>query len=221
MTVAVEGRLVVCSYRSNILTRMELRSDFFMQALTDMRILVWLRTINTFLILLFGTSAQQTLRLATRQHTDRIRQPFREACDIEPVNLQCSAVISIIRLSVFFTAPLSFCFFFWLCAGAVGDAENLAVPSGTQYTVCYRSVPDLMSAVVTDALLKWNISSSNDPGICPTGHCRWENYQSMGVCSDVVDVSATITFKCPKTARQYYPGSTTSSPFSHLPALHQ
>ena len=43
-------------------------SNFFMEPLTELRILVWLGTINTFLIILFGTFAQQTLQLPTRQH---------------------------------------------------------------------------------------------------------------------------------------------------------
>lgn len=62
-----------------------------------------------------------------------------------------------------------------------------------------------MSAAVTDGLLKQNISPSDVPGNCPTGNCTWENYRSMGVCSNVVDVSSTITSKCRKTSSQYYP----------------
>ena len=62
-----------------------------------------------------------------------------------------------------------------------------------------------MSAAVTDGLLKQNISPSDVPGNCPTGNCTWENYRSMGVCSNVVDVSSTITSKCRNTSFQYYP----------------
>lgn len=36
--------------------------------LTDCRVLVWLGTINTFLIILFGTFAQQTLQLPLHEH---------------------------------------------------------------------------------------------------------------------------------------------------------
>ena len=63
----------------------------------------------------------------------------------------------------------------------------------------------MISAAVTDGLLKQNISPSDVPGNCPTGNCTWENYRSMGVCSNVVDVSSTITSRCRNTNRQYYP----------------
>ena len=62
-----------------------------------------------------------------------------------------------------------------------------------------------MSAAVNDGLFKQNISPSDVPGNCPTGNCTWENYRSMGVCSNVVDVSSTITSKCRNTTYQYYP----------------
>ncbi|KAL8748303.1 MAG: hypothetical protein Q9184_007413, partial [Pyrenodesmia sp. 2 TL-2023] len=40
---------------------------------------------------------------------------------------------------------------------------------------------------------------------CVTGNCTWEDYQSMGVCSTVTDISSTITSKCPKPNIQYRP----------------
>ena len=57
MTGPVEGRFVVHSYCSNILARMELLFNFFMQPLMDLRILVWLGTIDSFLSILLGTFA--------------------------------------------------------------------------------------------------------------------------------------------------------------------
>ena len=44
-----------------------------------------------------------------------------------------------------------------------------------------------------DGLLTEDISPSDVTGICPTGNCTWPDYQSLGVCSDVVDVSQRIT----------------------------
>ena len=46
---------------------------------------------------------------------------------------------------------------------------------------------------VKDGLLRDDISPSDVTGICPTGNCTWPDYQSLGVCSDVVDVSQRIT----------------------------
>ena len=54
-------------------------------------------------------------------------------------------------------------------------------------------MPDLAVLAVKDGLLKEDISPSDVTGICPTGNCTWPDYQSLGVCSDVVDVSQRIT----------------------------
>lgn len=56
----------------------------------------------------------------------------------------------------------------------------------------YPSVLDLAALAVKDGLLRKNVSPSEVMGTCPTGNCTWEAYQSMGVCSDVIDVSPTI-----------------------------
>ncbi|KAL8638451.1 MAG: hypothetical protein Q9228_004399 [Teloschistes exilis] len=114
--------------------------------------LVWLGTINTFLIILFGTFAQQTLQLPLQEHNG--------------------------------TFP---------------------VPQGTLNTFVYQSVPDLISAAITDGLLRTGVSPSDIPGDCPTGNCTFPAYQTMGVCSNVIDVSSTITSKCRKRASQFRP----------------
>lgn len=54
-------------------------------------------------------------------------------------------------------------------------------------------MPDLAVLAVKDGLLRKDISPSGVTGVCPTGNCTWPDYQSLGVCADVVDVSERIT----------------------------
>ena len=62
-----------------------------------------------------------------------------------------------------------------------------------------------MNTAITEGLLRKNVSPSDLPGSCPTGNCTFEAYQSMGVCSNVIDVSSSITSKCPRKKDQVYP----------------
>ncbi|KAL8865305.1 MAG: hypothetical protein Q9174_006958, partial [Haloplaca sp. 1 TL-2023] len=57
-------------------------------------------------------------------------------------------------------------------------------------TFVYDSVLDSISIDIIDGLLRKDASASD---------------QSMGVCSNVVDVSSTITSKCRRTGRQFFP----------------
>ena len=63
-----------------------------------------------------------------------------------------------------------------------------------------------MSAAITNGLIDKNVSPSNVSGNCPTGNCTWEIYQSMGVCSNIADVSSTITSHCRDSTTQLDPG---------------
>ena len=51
--------------------------------------------------------------------------------------------------------------------------------------------------------MRKDISPSNVLGSCVTGNCTWQDYQSLGVCSNVTDVSSTITSSCRKRASQF------------------
>ncbi|CAO1602441.1 hypothetical protein XANCAGTX0491_006050 [Xanthoria calcicola] len=62
-----------------------------------------------------------------------------------------------------------------------------------------------MSVAIIDGLLRPGISPSDVTGSCVTGNCTWQDYQSMGVCSTITDVSSTITAKCRKRTTQFYP----------------
>lgn len=73
-----------------------------------------------------------------------------------------------------------------------------------------------MYAAITDGLLK-NVSPSDVPGQCPTGNCTFEAYQSMGVCSEVVDVSSSITSRCTTEASQNNPAGCNYS----VPAINE
>lgn len=59
-----------------------------------------------------------------------------------------------------------------------------------------------MTAAIMNGLIDKNVSPSNVSGNCPTGNCTWEIYQSMGVCSNVADVSSTITSHCRDSTTQ-------------------
>ena len=50
-----------------------------------------------------------------------------------------------------------------------------------------------------------NLVFSDVPGNSSTGNGTWEIYQSMGVCSSVVDVSSSITSEYRKRSTQYHP----------------
>ena len=60
-----------------------------------------------------------------------------------------------------------------------------------------------MSVAIVDGLLGKDISPSNVKGSCVTGNCTWQDYQSLGVCSTVTDVSSTITSTCRKQGCNY------------------
>ena len=62
-----------------------------------------------------------------------------------------------------------------------------------------------MTVAITDGLLRNELSLSNVPGNSSTENGTWEIYQSMGVCSSVVDVSSSITSECRKRSTQYHP----------------
>lgn len=62
-----------------------------------------------------------------------------------------------------------------------------------------------MSVAIIDGLLRPDISPSDVTGHCSTGNCTWEDYQSMGVCSTIIDVSPTITARCSKRRTQFDP----------------
>ena len=63
----------------------------------------------------------------------------------------------------------------------------------------YNSVPVAMRLAVADGLSRNDVSPSNIQGSCPTRNCTWGSYQTLGVCSNVEDVSSSITSKCRKT----------------------
>ncbi|KAL8678363.1 MAG: hypothetical protein Q9186_005288, partial [Xanthomendoza sp. 1 TL-2023] len=162
-----------CSYEPSI--------PFHMEMLTYGRLLIWLGTANTLLIIIFGSFAQQSLQLPTREFnvTD-------DGNNWIPRTLQ-------------YRAPR--------------PAVNQPVIPGTLNTIAYESVPDAMSVAIIDGLLGKDISPSNVVGSCGTGNCTWEDYQSLGVCSTVVDVSSTITSTCRKQKTQFkQPGCTYSIP---------
>ncbi len=62
-----------------------------------------------------------------------------------------------------------------------------------------KSPPLPVIGAITDGLVNSGASPSNVSGSCPTGNCTFGTYQSMGVCSSIVDVSSSITSKCRRT----------------------
>ncbi|KAL8798264.1 MAG: hypothetical protein Q9182_006810 [Xanthomendoza sp. 2 TL-2023] len=74
---------------------------------------------------------------------------------------------------------------------------------GTLRTLVYGSVADPMSVAIIDGLLRKDISPSDVKGNCVTGNCTWEDYQSLGVCATVTDVSSSIISKCGKDKTQF------------------
>ena len=62
-----------------------------------------------------------------------------------------------------------------------------------------------MIGAITNGLVNSDASPSNVSGNCPTGNCTFGTYQSMGVCSGIVDVSSSITSKCRYTGGDYRP----------------
>ena len=84
----------------------------------DLRILVWLGTIDTFLIILFGTFAQQTLQLPTRQYNLTDPAAIPRSLQYRASQLAVQLSTSIRRLP-----SLQHLFHNWLCAGVVGDAD--------------------------------------------------------------------------------------------------
>lgn len=62
-----------------------------------------------------------------------------------------------------------------------------------------------MTGAINDGLSIPNANPSSVSGICPTGNCTWDIYQSMGVCSITSDVSSTITSQCRNRGSQFNP----------------
>ena len=61
-----------------------------------------------------------------------------------------------------------------------------------------------MRLAVIDGLLRNDVSPSNIQVSCPTGNCTWGSYQTLGVCSNVEDVSSSITSRCRKFSTSDY-----------------
>ena len=100
--------------------------------------------------------------------------------------------------------------------------HNLTEPGSIQRTLTYRATPvdqtlnvgqangfsfqsvtQQMNTAITNGLLSNSASPSNISGTCPTGNCTFAPYQSLGVCSNVADVSSSITSKCRDTGAQF------------------
>ena len=73
-------------------------------------------------------------------------------------------------------------------------------------------MPDLAVLAVKDGLLRGDISPSDVTGTCPTGNCTWPDYHSLGVCSDIIDVSERITSIRREKSRFTQPGRNYSVP---------
>ena len=130
-------------------------------------LLVWLGSVNTILIILFGSFAQQTLQLPIREH-----------------NLTEQG--SIQRTLTYRATPVEQTL-------NVGQANGFSFPSVTQQ----------MNTAITNGLLGNSASPSDISGTCPTGNCTFAPYKSLGVCSNIVDVSSSITSKCRNTGAQF------------------
>ncbi len=148
----------------------------FDAALTRSRALVWLGTINTFLVIFYGTFTQQSLQLPSQQYN-------RTELASIPRSLHYSS------------------------------SRPRARTIMANEIFSYESVSATMSLAVAEGLLPKDRSPSDIAGNCPTGNCTWELYQTMGVCSNVIDVSSSITHKCQKNKTPFHqPGCNYSVP---------
>jgi hypothetical protein len=82
---------------------------------------------------------------------------------------------------------------------AAADTVAASVPQ-LRYIGIGLTETDLYSAYYLGI---WSKNFDITPS-CPSGNCTWQNYRSVGLCSQCSDITSTATLDCPKPTHQGY-----------------